>query len=130
LPTEASFTCLDFFGRKVILFVWTNDGWNAEQNKPAESWPIRDGRIRIIPAMTGPAPHLEVRPWAGRAERFGVAKTLEIEVRVNGIVAVYNVAPATDDDAVPSPHTIPLTGNGGIASVAITCRKDLFGKLG
>lgn len=128
-PANASFTRLDFFGRHAMFFVWTHADWDIEENKPKTSWPIRDGRISMIPLTTGPTPYLNVCPWMGRADRSGMAETLEIEVRMNGIVAIYKVTPMLEGDAMLCDYPIQLMGNGGISSVDITCRKELLGKL-
>jgi hypothetical protein len=117
-PVEASMTTVDFFGAKGMLFAWSDAAWAIEPNKP-DAWPIRDGRLLIVPAS-----NWEVSPWAGRSERFGVAKSLDVEVSVNGIVAVYNVAPPIDEDATPSPRSAHLTGPGGIPWVDIVCRRQ------
>jgi hypothetical protein len=114
-------TIVDFLGAKGMLFAWDHAAWAIEPNKPAHAWPIRDGRLLIVPASDW-----EVSPWAGRSERFGVAKSLDVEVTVSGIKAVYNVAPPIDEDATPSPHSTHLTRPGGIPWVDIVCRNDLI----
>ena len=119
-PLESSWTNVDFFGAKGILFAWSDAAWAIEPNKP-DAWRIRDGRLLIVPAG-----EWEVRPWAGRSERFGVAKSLDIEVNATGIVAIYNVSPPRDEDAMPSARATSLAGNGGIPWLDIVFRKDLL----
>jgi hypothetical protein len=122
-PLEASWTTVDFFGAKGILFAWSDAAWAIEPNKP-DAWPIRDGRLLIVPST-----NWEVCPRAGRSERFGVVEKLDVEVNVNGIIAIYTLTPQIGDESDPSPRGHMLVGNGGIPAIDITCRKDLLGTM-
>jgi hypothetical protein len=123
-PLEASLAVIDFFGRNVVLFAWSAESWENEPNK-LDAWPIGDSRILILPA-TEKSPELDVRPWTGRTDRFSTAEKLDVEVAMDGLKAVYTLSLRTDDKAEPSPRAHTLTGKGGIRSVEIVHRTELF----
>jgi hypothetical protein len=127
-PTEASMAVVDFFGRKALLFAWSDAAWSMEPYKPA-AWSVRDGHLWIVPDPAESPSPIKVSPWAGRADRFCVAPALDIEVSLSGLLAVYTVTPRLDDDATPSSQGVPLAGEGGVPWADITHRADLFKSL-
>jgi hypothetical protein len=128
-PNEASVGCINILGRKAMIFAWSNAAWSVEPHKPP-AWPIRDGRLWVVPDPSGPSPPISVGLWAGRADRACVAPpTLDLEVNLGGLLAVYTVAPRLDDVPDATSHAVPLVGNGGVPCVDIILRADLFKTL-
>jgi hypothetical protein len=127
-PTHASVAFIDILGRNAVLFAWSDLAWSLEIHKP-DAWAVRDGRLLIVPIPDGPSPPIEVTPWAGRSDRFCVAPSLDIEVNLSGLLAIYTVTPRPDDNANPSSQAVPLAGDGGVRWADVTHRADLFKSL-
>jgi hypothetical protein len=119
-PMNASYVFRHFLGGDMIMFVWSNEAWESEQDKP-DAWPVRDGRILIVPAT----PQLNIRPRIGRADRFHMAENLDVEMTMPDWPTIVYTVTLRADDATPSAHTVTLSGNGGVARVEIKPRIDL-----